>query len=224
MDEALSFYADALKSAQQARSPGGLAAQVLLKISACQEVKGNLDEALEAAREARALLEEAPVGDAPVDLYEGALNEVAQLALKMYADVREDASTVLSGAIQANLLLAVECYERLFEGVRQRPEIDGNRLLSVLKKIIGLKLRLAKPAQKIILSAVRQKRMQVSQAYVSDCIMRIVSSPTATVFMDRALEKLEKPALAAAITAGSASSGEAKEIFEEFSCLLQIIE
>lgn len=54
--------------------------------------------------------------------------------------------------------------------------------------------------------------------------MRIVASPSATAYMDRNLEKLEKPNMAAAISSGLNSSGEAKELFDEISCLLQIIE
>jgi tetratricopeptide (TPR) repeat protein len=219
-DEALAFYTDALKSCQQCADGPVACAQILLSIASCQQSKGNLDEALEAAQEARSLLE----STAAVELYESALTSVAQLAQSLYEDVKEDATTVLSGAIQANLSLAVECYERLFEGVRQRTEIDPARLLSVLKKIISLKMRLARPAHKILISAIKARKHQVSQSAVSDCIMRIVSAPTASSFMDRSLDRLEKPALAAAITSGSVSSGEAKEIFEEFSCLLQIVE
>lgn len=216
----MTFYNDALKSAQQCGDGAVTCAQILLSIAGCQQAKGNLDEALEAAQEARSLLE----STGAVELYESALTSVAQLAQSLYEDVKEDATTALSGAIQANLSLAVECYERLFEGVRQRAEIDPAKLLSVLKKIISLKVRLARPAQKILLSAIRARKHQVNQAAVSDCIMRIVSAPTASAFMDRNLERLEKPALAAAITSGSVASGEAKEIFEEFSCLLQIVE
>lgn len=219
-EEALNFYLDALKSAQQCGDGGAVCAQILLSISACQQAKGNLDEALEAAQEARSLLEATTC----VELYENALSSVAQLAQSLYEDVREDATTMVSEAIASNLGLAVECYERLFDGIRQRPEIDPTRLLSVLKKIISLKMRLARPAQKILISAIKARKHQVSQTAVGDCIMRIVSAPSASAFMDRNLERLEKPALAQAITSGSVSTGEAKEIFEEFSCLLQIVE
>lgn len=219
-EEALNFYLDALKSAQHCGDGGAVCAQILLSISACQQAKGNLDEALEAAQEARSLLEATTC----VELYENALSSVAQLAQSLYEDVREDATTMVSEAIASNLGLAVECYERLFDGIRQRPEIDPTRLLSVLKKIISLKMRLARPAQKILISAIKARKHQVSQTAVGDCIMRIVSAPSASAFMDRNLERLEKPALAQAITSGSVSTGEAKEIFEEFSCLLQIVE
>jgi hypothetical protein len=54
--------------------------------------------------------------------------------------------------------------------------------------------------------------------------MRIVASPSVSIYMDRNLDKLEKPNIAAAISSGLNSSGESKEFFDEISCLVQIIE
>lgn len=268
LDEALHFYHDALKSAQQCGAPSVVLGSIALSVAGCQQDKGNLDEALAAAKLARTLLESgpnSPVG-VPADGTSGGRNNdnphrigalsgsheetsetssssptwqgreqaeildrchltIAELAQKIYEDVREDATAVLSDDIQGHLTLAVECYERLFDAIRQKPEIDGTRLLAVLRKIIALKLRLARPTQKILINAIRGRRTgAASQNFVSECIMRIVASPSATIFMDRNLERLDKPALAAAIGSGLNSSGEAKEIFDEFSCLLQICE
>lgn len=243
LDDALYFYQDAFKSAQQCGAGPLVLGEICLSISSCQQEKGDLDEALSSAKRARNLLETNTTASSPKEFANNAksenvinhfstLNEalersysvIAELAQKIYEDVKEDSTTVLSEDIQLHLNLAVECYERLFDGIRQKPEIDGSKLLLVLKKIISLKLRLARPSQKILLTAIKSRRINASQSFVSECIMRIVASPSASAFMDRNLDKLEKPNIAAALSSGLNSSGEAKELFEEISCLLQIIE
>ena len=129
----------------------------------------------------------------------------------------------MSEDIQLHLNLAVECYEKLFDGIRQKPEIDGAKLLAVLKRIISLKLRLARPSQKILLSAIKSRKINATQAFVSECMMRIVASPSASVYMDRNLDKLERPNIASSLTSGLNSSGEAKELFDEISCLYKLL-
>lgn len=242
LDEALNFYQDAFKSAQQCGAGPLILGEICLSIADCQQDKGDLDEALLSAKRARSFLEgnsacnsseikSSNDGDNVANHFSN-LNEVlersyvviAELAQKIYEDVREDSTIALSEDIQIHLNWAVECYERLLDGIRQKPEIDGTRLVVVLKKIIGLKLRLSRPAQKIIINAIKSRKVNASQSFVSECIMRIVASPSASTYMERNLEKLEKPIISAALSSGLATSGEAKEIFDEFSCLLQIVE
>lgn len=240
LDEALNFYQDALKSAQQYGAGPLVLGEVCLSISSCQQEKGNLDEALISAKKAREILEDNSVNqkefssaksDSVVNHF-SSLNEalersysvIAELSQKIYEDVKEESTTVLSEDIQLHLNLAVECYERLFDGIRQKPEIDGSKLLAVLKRILSLKLRLARPSQKILLNAIRSRRTNASQSFVSECIMRIVASPSASAYVDRNLDKLEKPSISSALSSGLNTSGEAKELFDEISCLLQIIE
>lgn len=244
LDDALNFYQDGFKSAQQCGAGSLVLGEICLAISNCQQEKGDLDEALASAKRARTLLEgnnsspsspkefsNSKANDSVInhfstlhDALERAYNVIAELAQKIYEDVREESTSVLSEDIQLHLNLAVECYERIFDGIRQKPEFDGSKLLAVLKRIICLKLRLARPSQKILLNAIKSRKINVSQSFVSECIMRIVASPSASVYMDRNLEKLEKPNLASALSSGLNSSGEAKELFEEISCLLQIID
>ena len=242
LDDALNFYQDALKSAQQCGAGALTQGEICLSISSCQQEKGDLDEALASAKRSRTLLEGNLNGGNSKDFPDAksetvanhfsSLNEtlersytvIAELAQKIYEDVREETTSVLSEDIQLHLNLAVECYERLFDGIRQKPEIDGSKLLAVLKRILGLKLRLARPSQKILLNAIKTRKVNTSQSFVSECIMRIVASPSASVYMDRNLDKLEKPNITAALSSGLNSSGEAKELFDEISCLLQIIE
>lgn len=242
LDDALNFYQDAFKSVQQCGADPLALGEICLAISNCQQDKGDLDEALSSAKRARILLEGSSSAVSPKDFptnktettinhftnrieaLDRAYTVISELAQKIYEDVREDSTSVLSEDIQMHLNLAVECYERLFDGIRQKPEIDGAKLLAVLKRIINLKFRLARPSQKILLSAIKGRKISASQSFVSECIMRIVASPSATIFMDRNLDKLEKPNIAAALSSGLNSSGEAKELFDEISCLLQIIE
>lgn len=243
LDDALNFYHDAFKSAHQCGAGPLVLGGICLAISNCQQDKGDLDEALVSAKRARSFLESNSQSPSSPKEYSNVkaesvinhfstLNEalersytvIAELAQKIYEDVKEDSTTVLSEDIQLHLNLAVECYERLFDGIRQKPEIEGSKLLAVLKRIIGLKLRLARPSQKILLNAIKSRKINASQSFVSECIMRIVASPSASIYMDRNLDKLEKPNIAAAISSGLNSSGESKELFDEISCLLQIIE
>lgn len=242
LDDALNFYQDGFKSSQQCGANALILGEICLSISSCQQEKGDLDEALASAKKARNLLEGNSNGtntkeytnakSESVVNHFSSLNEtleraytvIAELAQKIYEDVREDSTTVLSEDIQLHLNLAVECYEKLFDGIRQKPEIDGAKLLAVLKRIISLKLRLARPSQKILLSAIKSRKINATQAFVSECMMRIVASPSASVYMDRNLDKLERPNIASSLTSGLNSSGEAKELFDEISCLLQIIE
>ena len=242
LDDALNFYQDGLKSAQQCGSNVLVLGEICLSVSSCQQEKGDLDEALVSAKRARTLLEgnsnstntkeytnaksESVVNhfSSLNETLERAYTVIADLAQKIYEDVREDSTTVLSEDIQLHLNLAVECYEKLFDAIRQKPEIDGAKLLAVLKRIINLKLRLARPSQKILLNAIKSRKINATQSFVSECMMRIVASPSASVYMDRNLDKLERPNIASSLTSGLNSSGEAKEIFDEISCLLQIIE
>lgn len=242
LDEALNFYQDGLKSAQQCGANVLALGEICLSISSCQQEKGDLDESLMSAQRARTLLEGNYSSTNTVEYtntrsesvvnHFSSLNEtleraytvIADLAQKIYEDVKEESTTVLSEDIQLHLNIAVECYEKLFDGIRQKPEIDGSKLLAVLKRIISLKLRLARPSQKILLNAIKSRKINATQSFVSECMMRIVASPSASVYMDRNLEKLERPNIASNITSGLNSSGEAKELFDEISCLLQIIE
>lgn len=242
LDDALNFYQDGLKSAQQCGANALVLGEISLSISGCQQEKGDLDEALVSAKKARALLEgnssssntkeytntknESVVNhfSSLNETLERAYTVIADLAQKIYEDVKEDSTTVLSEDILVHLNLAVECYEKLFDGIRQKPEIDGSKLLAVLKRIISLKLRLARPSQKILINAIKSRKISASQAFVSECMMRIVASPSASVYMERNLDKLERPNIASSLTSGLNSSGEAKEVFDEISCLLQIIE
>jgi tetratricopeptide (TPR) repeat protein len=232
-DEALSFYLDAFKSSQQCGAEATHLGSIVLSIASCHQDKGNLDEALEHARRARSILEADAVdaSSAKQETLDRAYVMVAELAQKTFEDVHEEATTVLSDDIQMHLGLAAECYERLFDGIRQKTDIDGNKLAAILKKIVTLKLRLARPSQKILIRAIKAKRanLATSQAAVSECMMRIVAAPSACSYLDRALERLEKPSIASAIGGSSAmaaaiSTGEAKEIFEEFISLLQIVD
>lgn len=246
LEEALSFYNDSFKSAHQCGVSPIILGEISLAISSCQMEKGDLDEALASAKRSRILLESTsnsssspnstteltPGKSETVINHFSTLNEtldraytvIADLALKIYEDVKEDSTVVLSEDIQLHLNLAVECYERLLDSIRQKPEIEGPKLLAVLKRIIGLKLRLARPSQKILIGAIKSKKVNASQSFVSECIMRIVASASASAYMDRYLEKLDKPTMSSAISSGLSSSGEAKELFDEISCLLQIIE
>ena len=241
-DEALSFYNDALKTAQQSGASILALAEIILSIADCHHDKGNLDEALEFARQARTALEGSDShqsfssSDVQVkqDLLERAYSQVAVLAQKIFEDVHEEATTILSADIQAHLNLAVECYERMFDSIRQKPDMDGNKLLDVLKKLIGIKLRLARPSQKILMAAIKNKKSScASHSAVSELIMRIVAASSASSYMDRVLERLDKPTIISAIgnsgltsasNSSSANTPEVKEVLEEFSCLLQIVD
>jgi len=240
-DEALSFFNDALKSAQQCGANALTLGDIILSIASCHHDKGNLDDALEQARRAQAVLEASEGNQShstnvqlKQELLDRAYTQVATLAQKIFEDVHEDTTTILSGDIQAHLNLAIECYERIFDTIRQKPDMDGNKLLNVLKKLIGLKLRLARPSQKILIGAIRnRKAIAASQSAVSDLIMRVVAAASASSYMDRVLERLDKPTIISAIGNSGLSntshpsppnSSEVKEVLEEFSCLLQIID
>lgn len=188
--EAAGFFLDALKTNQSK------AGWLYMEIAECNKLKGDIEEAFEFTLKAKSNLENLTEGDLKTkdELLDLCLLQIAQLAQTIYpGSVEIEHTEVLGKEARDILVQAVEAYETLFERLRSRPDsIDGDNLVRILKQLISLKIRLANPAERTVIHAIRGQEKGVSSeddAKCKDMLVRMVTMNSATQHISRILEQ-----------------------------------
>lgn len=203
LDEAISYFQDALKILSK-NDHSIERVKLYLNIARCYQKKGELDTALNFGQEARKCLEEREK--------EGTLSSEESCTIdSCYQLIADLALSIVSNGEMPNLLnwedqqvmsldmlkmvsVAADCYEQLYERVRSHPDrLEGEEVVKLLRRIIGLKLCLARPAQKTLIKAARRLQTQPNDsARAKDLILRMVTATSATLFADRILDAAEQ--------------------------------
>ena len=200
MDAAIASYQDALKVLSN-RAPFTDKVKILISVAECYRSKGQAEIALEQASSAKAILDarqkEGKISTEESDLFEPCLKLIAQLSLEIVnngdANLKLFDETVMSEEMNNLVALGASCYEQLYERLRAHPDqLEGEQVVDYLRRIISLKLQLAKPAQKTLVKAVSRMAVQPSdQSRAKDLILRMVTSSSASSFCDRILINAE---------------------------------
>jgi tetratricopeptide (TPR) repeat protein len=188
--EAMGFFLDALKTNQS--KTGWL----YMEIAECNKLKGDIEEAFEYTLKAKLNLENLEGEDlkAKDELLDVCLLQIAQLAQTIYpGSVEQEHIEVLGKEAREILDQAIDAYETLFERLRSRPDsIDGDNLVRILKQLISLKIRLASPAERTVIHAIRGQGKDLApedDAKCKDMLVRMVTMNSATQHINRILEQ-----------------------------------
>lgn len=185
--EAIGFFLDALKTNNQSRT-----GWLLMQVAECQRLRGDNEEALSYTLKAKNVLQNSEEGEALLD---DCLQHVAELAQDIYpGNVDQEHTEVLGKEARDVLDQAADAYEALFERLRSRPDsIDGDNLIRILKRLIALKIRLAAPAERTVIHAVRSSKdaqiRQEDDVKCKDMLVRMVTINSASQHISRILEQ-----------------------------------
>ena len=188
--EAIGFFLEALKTNNGSARPGWL----LLQAAECHRLKGDNEEALEYTLKAKSVLENGDEGETQLD---DCLQQIAELAKDIYpGNVDQEHTEVLGKEAREVLDQAGDAYEALFERLRSRPDsIDGDSLIRILKRLISLKIRLAAPAERTVIHAIRTSNResevvrQEDDVRCKDMLVRMVTINSASQHISRILEQ-----------------------------------
>lgn len=205
-DRAIESYNEALK---QKPTTTEKTVEIYKKLGECYRCKEDIESALNQIKTCRKLVEQElprrsadPNGRASLlRLQEDILELLAVLSQSVYHE--DPNQQMISGDMEAYLKTAIECYEKLFDLQKARTESDaeGEKLVQLLQKIIGLKLKLARPASKAVIKLVT-KQQEKEQASADDAnaklmhelVVRLLSGPiTPSCFMDKLMDQIASP-------------------------------
>ncbi len=170
-----------------------------LKLAECSHLRENIEEALDQVKSCRQLIEaelprrvhaEPSSRQALLKAQETVLEKLADLSQSVY---QADDDQMISSDMEKHLSTALECCERLFDLQRTRAEStpEGERLVSILQRILKLKLRLAPPAAKAVIRLAGRSIGNVDDKVMHDLVVRLVSGPGSPVaYMDKLLQKV----------------------------------
>lgn len=198
-DEAIRSWQEALKTCDRADVQS---ARLLVQTARALQAKGDLEQALQAAQHARQWLEEERSGLAAdkdeLLLHDASLALTAELAVAILANGQPVETAIdhhhfWSADMLRLVQLAADCHEALFERMRAHPDrMDGQDLINLLRKLISLRLRLARPSQKpLIQAACRRPVTESDRTRAKDVILRMVTASSASAFVERCLEAAE---------------------------------
>ena len=205
-DRAIESYKEALKHKPTAIEK---TVEIYKKLGECYRYKEDIESALNQIETCRKLVEQEipkrstdPNGRASLlKVQEDILELLAVLSQSVYHE--DPNQQMISDDMEAYLKTSIECYEKLFDmqKARTESEAEGEKLVQLLQKIIGLKLKLAKPASKAVIKLVT-KQQEKEQASLNDAnvklmheiVVRLLSGPIApSSFMDKLLDQIASP-------------------------------
>lgn len=202
-DDAINFFQEALKII--GRNENSIErVKIYLNISKCYQRKGELETALQFAQDSKVNLEERQ-REGTLSSEESVILDnchllIAELAMAIVTN--GDANTlgnwddqqVMSAELLNLISLAADSFEQLYERTRSHPDrLDADEVVKLTRKIVALRLQLARPAQKTLVKAARRLPSQPSdQVKGKDLLLRMVTATSVTLFADRILDAAEQ--------------------------------
>lgn len=202
-DDAINFFQEALKIAHRAENSTERV-KLMMNVAKCFQCKGELETALSYAQDAKQNLEERErEGTLSSDenlTFDNCFTIIAELAMAIVTNGEDSTfgkwedQQVMSSELLRFISMAADAYEQLYERTRNHPDrLDADDLVKLLRKIVGLRLQLARPAQKTLVKAARHLPTQHSDhTRGKDLLLRMATATSATIFTERILDAAEQ--------------------------------